>query len=71
MLIFDLHYRTPKPYFNILFQNFSQKLRNTRSNLSATDHTYVHRYGRFLSFDMFLKAQMHLKSKQTLYIARP
>ena len=27
---------------------------NMRSKLTAIDHAYVHSYGRFLSFDMFL-----------------
>ena len=37
-----------------------------RLKLMATDHTYVHSYGRFLSVDMFLNPQMHLKSMLTL-----
>ena len=40
--------------------------RNMRSKLTATDHTYVHSYGRFLSFDMFLNPKMHLKSMLTV-----
>ena len=33
--------------------------RNMRSKMTATDHTYVHSYGRFLSFDMFFNSQRH------------
>ena len=40
--------------------------RNMRSKLTATDRTYVHSYWRFLSFDMFLNPQIHLKSMLTV-----
>ena len=35
--------------------------RNMLSKLTATDHTYVHSYGRFLFLSMFLNLKMHLK----------
>ena len=47
-------------------ERFFSMSRNMRSNLTATDHTYVHSYRRLLNFDMFLNPKMHLKSKQTV-----
>ena len=34
---------------------------NMRSKLIPTDHIYIHKYRNFLSFDMFLNADMYLK----------
>ena len=48
------------------FLKANSNIYNVRSKLLATDRTYVHSYGRFLSFDMLLNPQMHLKSKQTV-----
>ena len=43
--------------------------RNMRSKRTATDHTYVHSYGRFLSFDVS-QHPAHLKSEQNVEMKR-